>query len=112
MLYFGGNKSLLMHVLEFQWRKYVNVGSIENPVWSRGLIYTYSVDLKGLEIEKLPEGFITNLLIQETIASSSGVKKFLYLRHEIKSYNRADDESAHREIIRKLIASEIAKQDD
>jgi hypothetical protein len=101
-----------MQVLEFQWRKYHNVGSLELPLWSKGLTYTYVVDLKDLQVEKLPEGFLTNLLIKEAEVASSQFKRFVYISHEIKTYNIAEDEGNLTKVVRKLIASQISKQDD
>tara|TARA_R110000824_G_scaffold381519_1_gene574300 strand:- start:302 stop:607 length:306 start_codon:yes stop_codon:yes gene_type:complete len=99
-----------MDILEWKWCKYVNIGNAKEPIWSKRLTYTYTIDLQQLNIEYLSEYFIEALLIDEAQKSSSDSTKFIFVSYEVKSVNRADDAIPYESTVRKLLASEIAAQ--
>jgi hypothetical protein len=73
-----------MTVLEWRYRFYRNVGSQENPVWSKRHTYTYQIDLDGINYETLSSDAIEGILIKTAEKRSSKWQKIVFVDHDVK----------------------------
>ena len=97
--------------LVFYLQKFINVG-VDSPRWSKGLKYTYKVDVGGLEWHKLSDHFVESLLMKIAEDNSTDRLKYAYVSHEFSVHNRNHNDTRITEYVRRVIAAQISKQDD
>ena len=97
--------------LIFYLQKFINVGS-DSPKWSKGLKYTYEVDVGGLEWYKISSDFVESLLIKLAEENSTDRHKYVYVSHTFSVHNRNHNDTRIKEYVRRVLAAQISKQDD